>query len=75
MVVSSFKNIHDIFRRREEHKYILGSETPHLSVAGALIYSANQTCLNIAFMVDLLARQNQAYYISSSFSHTNNLEG
>ena len=45
----------DPFRPREEEE-ILGPHVPYLSVIGALMYLANSTRSDIAFVVNLLAR-------------------
>jgi hypothetical protein len=50
----------DPFRPREYDKGILGPEVPYLSAIGVLMYLANCTRLDIAFLVNLLARYNSA---------------
>ena len=42
----------------EKGKELFGHEVPYLSVINALMYLANCTCPNIAFLVNLLARYN-----------------
>ena len=54
MVVRSLDVENDPFRPRKEE--ILGPHVPYLSVIGALMYLANSTWLDIAFVVNLLAR-------------------
>ncbi|KAI5676244.1 hypothetical protein M9H77_07194 [Catharanthus roseus] len=44
------------FRPREEDEELLGPEVPYLSAIGALMYLANNTSPDIAFVVNLLAR-------------------
>ena len=56
MVVRSLDIEKDPFRPREEGEKILGSEVPYLSAIRALMYLANSTRLDIAFVVNLLAR-------------------
>nr|ACY01923.1 hypothetical protein [Beta vulgaris] len=56
MVVRSLNEKDDPFRPREENEEILGPEVPYLSAIGALMYLANNTRLDIAFSVNLLAR-------------------
>lgn len=46
----------DIFRKREDHEPLLGSEVPYLSATGALMFLGTQTRPDIAFFVSLLAR-------------------
>lgn len=48
----------DMFRRRQEDEPPLGFEKPYLSSVGALMYLANQTKPDIAFVVSLLSRHN-----------------
>ena len=55
MVVRSIDLKKDVFRPRDEGEEILGSEFPYLSLIGALMYLANSTRPDIAFMVNLLA--------------------
>jgi hypothetical protein len=43
----------DIFRKREDHEPLLGSEVPYLSATGALMFLATQTRPDIAFSVSL----------------------
>lgn len=58
MVGHSLENKLNVFRKHEEHKPILGLKIPYLLAIGALIYLGNQTCPNIAFTINLLARYN-----------------
>ena len=60
MVVRSIDLEKDVFRPRDEREEILGSEFPYLSLIGALMYLANSTRPNIAFVVNLLARHSAA---------------
>ncbi len=60
MVVRSLDKEKDIFRLREEGEEILGPEYPYLSLIGALMYLANSTRPDIAFVVNLLARHSAA---------------
>jgi hypothetical protein len=60
MVVRSLDMEKDPFRPREEKEDILGSNYPYLSAAGALMYLANSTRPDIAFVVNLLARYSAA---------------
>ena len=56
MVVRSLDVEKDPFRPREEEEEILGPHVLYLSVVGALIYLANITWPDIAFVVNLLER-------------------
>ena len=56
MIVCSLDVKKDPFRPCEKCEELLGSEVSYLSVIGALMYLANYTCLDIAFSVNLLAR-------------------
>jgi len=56
MVVRSLDVEKDPFRPREEEEEILGQHVSYLSVVGALMYLANSTMSDIAFVVNLLAR-------------------
>ena len=60
MVVRSLDVEKDPFRPRKEEKEILGPHVPYLSVIGALMYLANSTRSDIAFVVNLLARHSAA---------------
>ena len=55
MVVRSLDVKKYIFQPREDNEELLGPEVPYLS-AFALMYRANNTRPNIAFLVNLLAR-------------------
>ena len=46
----------DPFKPKEDNEEDLGSEVPYLSAIGALMYLANSTRPDIAFVVNLLAR-------------------
>ncbi|XP_039133240.1 uncharacterized protein LOC120270287 [Dioscorea cayenensis subsp. rotundata] len=56
MVVRTFDVQRDPIRPPSEEDEIFGSETPYLSVISALIYHANNTIPDIAFVVNLLAK-------------------
>lgn len=55
MVVRSLDVDKDIFRPAEQDEEIL-EDVPYLNAIGALMYLSNQTCPDIAFAVNLLAR-------------------
>jgi hypothetical protein len=50
----------DPFQPKDEDEEILGSEFPYLSAIGALMYLANNSRSDIAFVVNLLARYSAA---------------
>ncbi|XP_031116595.1 uncharacterized protein LOC116020252 [Ipomoea triloba] len=56
MVVTSLEVDKDAYRPKEDDEDILGPEVSYLSAIGALFYLANCTRLDIAFLVNLLAR-------------------
>ncbi|XP_074336608.1 secreted RxLR effector protein 161-like [Apium graveolens] len=56
MVVRSLEVEKDSFRPRNEDEDPLGPEVPYLSAIGALMYLANNTRPDIAFVVNLLTR-------------------
>ena len=56
MVVQSLEVDKDPFRPKEDTKDILGPEVLYLNAIGALLYLANCTKHDIAFVVNLLAR-------------------
>jgi hypothetical protein len=60
MIVRALKKDKDPFKSREEGEEVLGQEYPYLSVIGVLIYLANNTRPNIAFIVNCLARYSAA---------------
>ena len=60
MVVWSLEVTKDPFRPKEENEELLGPEVPYLSAIGALMYLANYTRPDIAFLVNLLARYSSA---------------
>ena len=60
MVVKSLDMNKDQFRPKDEDEELLGTEVPYLSVIGALMYVANCTRPDIAFVVNLLARHSAA---------------
>ena len=57
MVVRLLDVNKDPFRPQGNDEEILDSEVPYLSTIGALMYLANTTRPDIAFAVNLLARQ------------------
>ena len=60
MVVRSLDVKKDPFRSCEKNEELLGPEVPYLSAIGALMYLANCTRSNIAFLVNLLSRYSYA---------------
>jgi hypothetical protein len=60
MVVRSIDMEKDPFRPCDDGEKILGPKIPYLSVIGALMYLANCTRPDIAFVVNLLARHSTA---------------
>ena len=56
MVVRSLEVTKDLFRPKEENEELLCLEVPYLSEIYALMYLANYTRPDIAFLVNLLAR-------------------
>jgi hypothetical protein len=56
MIVCTLERNKDPFRPRDEGEEILGPEYPYLSAIRALMYLANNTRPDIAFVVNLLAR-------------------
>ena len=56
MVVRLLDVKKDHFRPKEDDEKTLSPEVPYLSAIGALIYLTNCTWLDIAFLVNLLAR-------------------
>jgi hypothetical protein len=60
VVVRSLDVKKDPFHPREDGEEILNPEIPYLSVINALMYLANCTCPDIAFLVNLLARYSSA---------------
>ncbi|XP_069152496.1 secreted RxLR effector protein 161-like [Solanum lycopersicum] len=60
MVVRSLDVNKDPFRPQEKDENFFGSEVPNLSAIGALMYLANTTRPDIAFVVNLLARYSSA---------------
>ena len=70
MVVMSLKVTKNLFRPKEENKELLGPEVPYLNVIGGLMYLANYIRLDIAFLVNLLAR----YSLASTKRHWNGIK-
>jgi len=60
MIVRSLEMETDQFRPQDEGDEILGPHVPYLSAVGVLMYLANCTRPNIAFVVNLLARHSAA---------------
>ncbi|XP_074347070.1 secreted RxLR effector protein 161-like [Apium graveolens] len=60
MVVRFLEPDNDPFRPREDDEEVLGPEIPYLGAIGALMYLANNTRPDIAFVVNLLARFSSA---------------
>jgi hypothetical protein len=60
MVIHALKKDTDPFRAKEEGEEVLGQEYPYLSVIGVLMYLANSTRPDIAFIVNCLARHSMA---------------
>jgi hypothetical protein len=61
MIVRSLDIEKDPFRpQEEEEEEILGPHVPYLSAVGALMYLSNSTQLDIALVVNLLARHSAA---------------
>ena len=60
MIVRSLDAKKDPFRPKEENEALLGLEVPYLSKIGALLYLAQCTRPDIAFLVNLLARFSSA---------------
>jgi hypothetical protein len=56
MIIRALGKDSDPFRPRQEGEEVLCSEYPYLSAIGALMYLANNTRLDITFIVNLLAR-------------------
>jgi hypothetical protein len=60
MIVHALEKDKDPFKPREEGEEVLGQEYTYLSVIGALMYLINNIRLNIAFIVNCLARHSAA---------------
>jgi hypothetical protein len=56
MIVHALEKDKDPFKPREEGEEVLGQEYPYLSAISALMYLANNTRSDIAFVVNCLAR-------------------
>jgi hypothetical protein len=56
MIIRTLENDTDPFRPKQEGEEVLGAEYSYLSVIGALMYLANNTRPNIAFVVNYFAR-------------------
>ena len=53
MIVHSLEVKKDLFCPKEDNEELLGPEVPYYSVIGALMYLANYTRSNIAFLINL----------------------
>jgi hypothetical protein len=60
MIVYVLERDKDSFRTKQEGEDVLGAKYPYLSDIGALMYLANNTRPDIAFMVNCLTRHNAA---------------
>jgi hypothetical protein len=60
MIVWSLEIKTDPFRPPDEEEETLGPQVPYLSAIRALMYLANSTRPDIAFVVNLLARHSAA---------------
>jgi hypothetical protein len=60
MVVPALEKDIDPFRLKEKGEDVLGLEYPYLSIIDALMYLANNIRLDIAFVVNCLARHSTA---------------
>jgi hypothetical protein len=65
MVIRALEKETDPFRPRQEGEEVLGYEYSYLSVIGELMFLANNTRLNITFVVNLFAR----YIIAPTMRH------
>ena len=53
MIISSLEVKKDLFHLKEDNEELLGPKVPYYSVIDALMYLANYTWSNIAFLVNL----------------------
>ena len=60
MIIRSIDAKKDHFHPKEENEALLGPKIPYLSAFSALLYLAQCTRPDIAFLVNLLARYNSA---------------
>jgi hypothetical protein len=70
MVIRALEKDTDPFRQRQEGEEVLGSEYTYLSAIGALMYLANNTRSDIAFIVNLLVR----YSATPTIRHWNGVK-
>jgi hypothetical protein len=70
MVIRALEKDTGPFRPHQEGEEVLGSEYPYLSVIRALMYLANNTRLDIAFTVNLLA----IYSVAPTTRHWNGVK-
>jgi hypothetical protein len=61
MVVCALEKETDQFIPKKEGEEVLGTEYPYLSVICALMYLANNTRPNIAFVVNCIARHSMTH--------------
>ena len=69
MIVRSLEVKNDLFHFKEDNKELLGLKVSYYSVVSALMYLANYTRPNIAFLVNLLVR----YSFASTQKHWNKI--
>jgi hypothetical protein len=70
MVIKGLENDTDHFLPCQEGEEVLSSKYSYLSVIGALMYLANNTRPDIAFIVNLLAR----YSVAPTMRHCNGVK-
>jgi hypothetical protein len=70
MVIRALEKDTDLFQPHQEGEEVLGSEYPYLSAIRALMYLANNTRPDIAFIVNLLAR----YSVAPTMRHWNGVK-
>jgi hypothetical protein len=70
MVIRALEKDTDLFQPHQEGEEVLGSEYSYLSAIGALMYLANNTRPDIAFIVNLLAR----YSVAPTMRHWNGVK-
>jgi hypothetical protein len=70
MIIRALEKDKDPFRPIQEGEDVLGAEYPYLSAIGALMYLANNTRPDIAFVVNCLIR----YSAAPTMCHWNNIK-
>jgi hypothetical protein len=70
MIIRALEKDKDPFRPKQEGEEVLGAEYPYLSAIGALMYLANNTRPDIAFVVNCLAR----YSAAPTIHHWNDIK-